>query len=235
VTRALAVAATLGIAAPAAAHHIPYGDPAVPARVACESGGFRLDALRRRKGVERRRRGGEYRALRRWIRQEKRFGPEFPIRGFRLLSRDDDTVVFGAGHPPRMGIVQFERGRRGRWRFASSGNCLRLRPTHPTGFAAEWRLDPAAPPPTRESIEIPILVQERSCASGQPATGRIEPPRVFADDRRVVVALFVRPDEGLQTCPGNPDTPHVLHLAEPLGDRRLLDGGIIPARKRFPR
>ena len=229
--RVVLVLAALAVAAPAAARHIPYGDPALPDRVTCDSATFRLDALRRPTGVERRR-GAEYRALRRVSRREKRLVPQFPTRGFRVLSRQARFVTFGAGHPPMMIGMSFQRVAPGRWRFVSYGPCAPLRPTHPTGFAAGWRLDPSAPRPTRQSTEIPVLVREQSCASGEPATGRIEEPRVFTDERRVIAALFVRP-AGDAFCQGNPETPHVLRLAEPLGERRLLDGGIVPARERF--
>jgi hypothetical protein len=58
---------------------------------------------------------------------------------------------------------------------------------------------------------------------------------VFADAGRVVVSVFVRPVEGGAECPSNPDTPYTLRLTSPLGERALLDGGSVPARRRFPR
>ena len=220
------------LAAPAAAHHIRYADPALPAQVTCDFGPFPLEALRGPRFAERRKTLPAA-ALRRFIREERRVGGEFPLRGYRQVMRGRAEALFVAGHPPRLTYVRIER-ENGRWSHNQYGGCG-LRPFHPTGEPADWKLDPAAPPPSPGSTEIPILVNENECASGDPATGRIEEPRVFADARRVVVSVFVRPAEGDQECPGNPDTPYTLRLAEPLGSRTLFDGGSVPARKRFPR
>jgi hypothetical protein len=230
---ALLTATATATAAPASASHIPFDDPLLPEQVTCGTDPFPLDALRGPKGVERRR-GSVYAALRRHIREEERLGPDFPNRNFRLLARTKRRAVFAAGHPPRMGYVLIVRERSG-WDVETFGDCLRLRAVGASGSAATWRLDPAAPAPTPESTEIPILVHERECASGEPATGRIADPQVRADANRIVVPVFVRPVEGGAECPGNPDTPYVLRLPEPLGDRALLDGGLVPLRKRFPR
>jgi hypothetical protein len=78
------------------------------------------------------------------------------------------------------------------------------------------------------AVEIDLLVNERACASGQDAEGRIAPPGVEYRDDAVVVTIRVIPKPGPQTCPSNPDTPYTLTLDEPLGDRELLDGGEDP-------
>lgn len=44
----------------------------------------------------------------------------------------------------------------------------------------------------------------------------------------IVVSVTVEPLGGDQDCPGNPPTPYVLELTEPLGVRPLLDGGRYP-------
>lgn len=232
-TAALLAVAAAGAGA-AAARHLPFGDPALPERVTCGYGGFPLDALRGPKGVERRR-GRPYDALRRWIRQEQLFGPDLPIRGFRVLRRAPREVVFAAGHPPRMGAVVVELSRRLQWKAVAYGECRRLEPVDERGRAAVWRLDRGSPKPSPESTEIPVLVTEQDCASGEPATGRIAEPRVHVGARRVVVSIFVRPGDGAETCPSNPPTPYVLRLPEPLGNRALLDGGRIPFRERLAR
>ena len=231
---AIAVAVALTAAVPASARHIPYGDPALPAHVSC--GGdeaFPLAALQGPRFYERRQTLPAV-ALRRWIRRERAFGPQWPVRGFREVRRERRVALYAAGHPPRMVLIRMQR-RRGRWDVTNFGDCLRLHPVDARGEAADWKLDPAAPPPAPESTEIPILVNENECASGEPATGRIEEPVLFADERRVVASIFVRPVEGGAECPGNPDTPYTLRLAEPLGDRALFAGGTVPARRRLPR
>jgi hypothetical protein len=95
--------------------------------------------------------------------------------------------------------------------------------------AASWRLRPGTlVSPERRVFRI--LVTESACASGLPATGRIQEPVVVRERTRVQVAIFVRPLEGPATCPGNPETPYTLRLERPLGDRTLADGGTIPPR-----
>lgn len=52
---------------------------------------------------------------------------------------------------------------------------------------------------------------------------------IDADDS-VTVTFAVRPRLGAQECPSNPETPFVLELPEPLGDRSLRDGSSVPPR-----
>ncbi len=83
---------------------------------------------------------------------------------------------------------------------------------------------------TPDLTEIEVLVTERACNSGEDASGRIEEPVVTLGAESVTVVFAVRPRGGAQECPSNPETPYVLVLAEPLGDRVLLDGSEMPPR-----
>ena len=86
-------------------------------------------------------------------------------------------------------------------------------------LAAYWHVDPAvALEPTDR--EIPILVNERSCASGHSAEGRIVVDVAYTVDE-VRLDVRVRPREGDQDCQGNPDTPYEVDLREPLGGREV--------------
>lgn len=76
--------------------------------------------------------------------------------------------------------------------------------------------------------ELPVLVNENACASGQSAEGRIQQPDVDYRADAVVVTIRVRQRSSGEDCPGNPDTPFVLRLKEPVGSRMLLDGGQSP-------
>lgn len=87
---------------------------------------------------------------------------------------------------------------------------------------AQWAIDPAARL-TPEATEIPLLVGEVSCASGRSAEGRIDVDVEYGEDV-VVITARVRPLPGGQECPGNPPTPFVVSLDEPLGDRELVNG-----------
>lgn len=116
----------------------------------------------------------------------------------------------------------------GEWRVSGWGGCT-LEPDVGPGLGiASFRvegddLDPAA-------TSIPVLVTERACNSGEDARGRIVVSAIEVEDDAVSVTLAVRPRGGAQACPSNPETPFVVDLPEPLGDRRLLDGSSIPPR-----
>jgi hypothetical protein len=111
--------------------------------------------------------------------------------------------------------------------MVSSETCP-LMAVPPAGYTpATWALDPSVPF-SAESTEIHVLVQEQTCASGRTAEGRIAQNVDLRADA-VVVTLAVRSREGLQTCQGNPPTPYVLHLGQPVGNRMLQDGGRWPA------
>ena len=106
----------------------------------------------------------------------------------------------------------------------------------PAAFGpATWALDPAFAAPTPESTELRILVWERDCSSGAPATGRMSAPVIEYKPQTVTITIGVRPRGGIQSCPLPPGTPAIVRLPQPLGDRTLLDGGHEPpAPPAFP-
>jgi hypothetical protein len=97
---------------------------------------------------------------------------------------------------------------------------------------ATWALDPAFPTPAADTTELHILVWERACSGGSLATGRISNPLVESTSADVTITVGVRPlplaSGQIMACPGPPGTPLVLRLSEPLGQRTLLDGGLVP-------
>jgi hypothetical protein len=101
------------------------------------------------------------------------------------------------------------------WLLLDSGSIGEAEP-------ADWRVDPRAElAPTSEVI--PILVNERACASGRSAAGRIESDVEYTSSA-VRISVGVRPLGGDQECPSNPDTEYELLLDEPLGDRQVTGG-----------
>lgn len=86
-------------------------------------------------------------------------------------------------------------------------------------------------PPQRADRTLDLWVHETACASGQPATGRIQPLVDYGDDR-ITVTITVVYAGGFQTCPGNPDTPYTLTLDEPVGDREIKDGSTSPPTRK---
>ena len=81
-----------------------------------------------------------------------------------------------------------------------------------------------------EANEIAVLVTERACNSGEDARGRIVVAAIDEDDDSMTVTLAVRPRGGAQECPSNPETPFLLELPAPIGERVLLDGSSVPPR-----
>jgi hypothetical protein len=103
----------------------------------------------------------------------------------------------------------------------------------PSGFgAASWAVDGAFPPPEASTTELHLLVWERACSGGAPASGRISAPVVAFGPTTVTITVGVRPLDVpagyAVTCPGPPGTPAILRLSEPLRSRDLLDGGCTP-------
>lgn len=95
---------------------------------------------------------------------------------------------------------------------------------------ATWWVDPVAGALSAETTVIPAIISEQACASGQSPEGRVLDPVIEYRADAVVVTISVTKRIGGQDCPGNPDFPIEIKLAEPLGERALLDGGSIPPR-----
>lgn len=86
--------------------------------------------------------------------------------------------------------------------------------------------------PSADDTTLRLQVQERGCASGEPATGRVR-HTVEELAEQVVVRVDVTPRPGDSLCPANPVTPYTVPLTEPLGDRTVVNGnhgGTTPAR-----
>jgi hypothetical protein len=153
-----------------------------------------------------------------------------PERGWWLVGVDATTASFIAqveGDPPFVGVSVANDGTG--WRVDSWGQC-RPSAVLPGLGPARWTFDPNVPAPSAGDRRFVALVTEMACASGQPADGRILPPVVLYGRDDILVIFGVRPLGGAQNCPGNPATRIVVTLDEPIGDRRVMDGGFLPAR-----
>jgi hypothetical protein len=87
---------------------------------------------------------------------------------------------------------------------------------------------PLRPPTLRNSrVDSPALLAVVAFAAG----AALQAVLAFVfDDKTVVVTLAIRRRRGAQDCQGNAPFSFDLELPEPLGDRRLLDGGESPPR-----
>lgn len=114
-------------------------------------------------------------------------------------------------------------------RYGADRICFQIErmPTVDDAQVAPWEPAPGADlSPTTTRVDV--LVNERACASGASAEGRLAPPEIEYDLDTVTITLAVIPVAGAVRCPGNPDTPFTVELDEALGDRTLLDGGTSP-------
>ena len=202
--------------------------------VTCGAHGFPLEALDAPAGAEQQT-GPEFDALRETL---HKFGAEFPGAGawtWRLVYRDEAHAEFVARvEDSDFGWVHVPVSRDGAgWSGSSIGECDPKVVIAPGFGPASWALDPAFPAPDATTKQLHLLVWERACSGGAPATGRISAPAVVYGDATVTVTLGVRPIEVppayAVTCPGPPGTPAILDLVEALGKRQLRDGGQVPA------
>jgi len=82
-------------------------------------------------------------------------------------------------------------------------------------------------PPDPSSTELPLVINERNCASGRAPERREIVPVVTEDDSQIVIVVLVEP-AGDPSCPSNPWHPITVTLDSPLGDRTVLDGHTSP-------
>jgi hypothetical protein len=150
-----------------------------------------------------------------------------------LLRELDEPLEMGGGdvrtHEARV-VAQITGASNvpdGAWLLTSAGPCTPRLVNDGDLGQADLAL---AEPPSPGATEIELLVQERACASGTPATGRIEVIELRETPEEVSIRIGVRSRAGGSTCPGNPQTPFVVELSEPLADRTLVDASIVPAR-----
>ena len=87
-------------------------------------------------------------------------------------------------------------------------------------FSAWWALDPTFTP-NAEAMSLPIIVTEMQCASAIDPTGRIHTSVEYLP-AEVRVTVIVNSVGGYANCPGNPATPFVVELTEPLGNRTIV-------------
>jgi hypothetical protein len=151
-----------------------------------------------------------------------------PATGWHRVGQTATQVEFVAIATDASGLwFVLVSGTSGQWEPDSAGTCSdQVR--RPPGFGpADWMVD-RNQPVARDDTIVHALLREEACASGQSPKGRVAPPSVVYLDNAVVVTLSVRHLAGVQDCVGNPLFAVDIRLDQPLGDRRLLDGGRFP-------
>jgi hypothetical protein len=142
-----------------------------------------------------------------------------------VLARTDDEILYGRGHPPQLLTVAVRRGRVGRWSPVGASNSRPLRVSRDGVRASSWRLDPSYELSAAQR-ELRILVTEQTMASGTPAEDRLLTPELHVSDTELIVRIYISPLEGYTGRASRHETPVIVELPEPLGDRRVLDGAL---------
>jgi hypothetical protein len=116
------------------------------------------------------------------------------------------------------------------WRPGQSSSCTPTRVLDGMGSADVWLNGTS----DLTSRQVKLLVNEKACASGQDARGRIQTVAVEEDVETVELVLAVTPRRGEQTCQANPPTAMTIELEQPLGDRTVIDTSVWPPRPLTP-
>jgi hypothetical protein len=150
---------------------------------------------------------------------------------WRLAGRDDAGAIFLARTDTGLISIEVTADATG-WKPSTMGDCDPHVVLSSEFGPASWAINPAFPAPDADTVVLNILVWERACSGGSPATGRMSAPVVQYTPTTVTITIGVRPLEvapgTLLNCGGPPGTPASVRLPEPPGHRTLLDGGHIP-------
>ena len=206
----------------------PGPDGGLPADllVACPSGpAFPLSALDEIVPLEEGDPGGVAEAIGPFL--DSGEGEFWPQDGWLILHQTDTGVLLVHGGSEGVSFMQVTMTL-GEWRWSGSqgGGPCPLQYTVPAGLnTIDWRLDPATAVPNADDDMVAVILTERECVSGQEIGDRLLGPQVVMTDAQVFIAFAADPPEGdFFDCQGNPDTPHMVVLPEPLGDRELVEG-----------
>lgn len=103
-------------------------------------------------------------------------------------------------------------------------------PAVPNVGPAPWWVKPETLPIPASARTIDGFIVEESCASGRSPEGRVVEPTIEYRADAIFITFTVTKRPSPQDCPGNPEYPVEIRLAEPVGARALLDGSVAPPR-----
>jgi|GEM_PF-2478804 len=148
---------------------------------------------------------------------------------WRLLVENRRIAEFAVGGVAgEMETMSFRRAE-GRWKFSTySSDCdpasIRREIT-----AITWTLDPDHRQLTPTTRKIQVNLGPGPCSSGRSQNERLQKPEFREQGGALLMSLWLRPlPPGGYTCQGLIEPPVEITLPEPLGNRRLLDGGTYP-------
>lgn len=157
---------------------------------------------------------------------------DFTTMRWRVLYSDGDNVLLGTGRwtveGPQDSDLAYTLRREGdQWTLRGLGSC-HLQPVLDPAYS--WaRASRPEGGLERQSRTVTVGVIEMACSGARDPSDFIQEPYLQETEESVTVYLTTRAPEGMNSCPGRPPVDYELTLAEPLGDRELLDGSTFPA------
>lgn len=154
---------------------------------------------------------------------------KLPLTGWRRVAETPDAVLFLAesdGPDVPFAMVELQRNE-GNWKPTTWGGCL-PRYMSDVAQAATWGLEA---PLDRNATALSLLVDDPNCARFGGSLTEILRPRVDYDEANVVVTIWASRDAdngAARPCPANPSIRYSLDLKQSVGNRVLLDGGVVP-------
>jgi hypothetical protein len=153
-----------------------------------------------------------------------------PRHNWRLLYEHSGTAEFISSplsSDPRSApeLLLFER-LGGHWKWSGSGPCVPASVVegHP---AVPWDLPENHAKLRPETTQIEVNIGPGECASGRSQNERAHP--IFTElEGKLLLAIWLTPVHGGQTCIGLIEPPLKVSLPGPLGSRQLFDGGTYP-------
>ncbi len=98
--------------------------------------------------------------------------------------------------------------------------------TQPAGAEpVEWRIDPQHPP-SAKATRFVAVVRQSGCPP--PLASELNEPTVVVRSEEIAVGFTSAPSDSPLLCAEVRTTKYVVHLARPLGQRRLVDGTCRP-------
>ncbi|MEY2425390.1 MAG: hypothetical protein QOI61_962 [Actinomycetota bacterium] len=140
---------------------------------------------------------------------------------------DGEILNYLGGDPPDLHLVSMKLVD-GAWKWQGGGGCTAF-VRHEGKTTANWAIPSDGIDQTASSFEV--WASDRQCASGVAADERVGEAEVLETDDSVVVTFTATPLKGAQNCPGHAPTHRTVALKRPLGDRKLLDGGVYPPQE----
>lgn len=195
--------------------------------VGCGAGSFPIGALDEIRPLDEADPGGVAEAIESFLRNEE--GRLWPQEGWQILHQTDDRVHLVAKTESGTLAHMYASNDGAGWSWAGAslaGDPCELEFAIPEDLnTVDWRLDPEAEPLTPESTQIRVILSESPCVDGREIGDRLLGPEIVMTAGQVHIAFAAeRPEGDAFTCPGNPDTPYVIDLPLPMGDRELIEG-----------